>query len=57
MDLYIMNPKLEIIKVVDSASSVIWTRRYNEAGDFEVYIKADDAILEYMKPDNYILRI
>lgn len=56
MDLYIMNPELEIIKVVDSASSVIWVRRYNEAGDFEVYIKANDAILEHMKPDNYIKR-
>lgn len=56
MDLYIMNPDLEIIKVVDSASSVIWTRRYNEAGDFEVYIKANDDVLEYMQPDNYIKR-
>lgn len=56
MDLYILNPDLEIIKVIDSSSSVIWTRRYYEAGDFEVYIKADEEILNFLQPDHYIMR-
>ena len=56
MILYILNPELEIIKVIDSASSVIWTRRYYEAGDFEIYIKADDDIRKYLTPGNYIMR-
>lgn len=56
MILYVLNPELEIIKVVDAASSVIWTRRYYEAGDFEIYIKADDETRKYLSPGNYVMR-
>ena len=56
MVLYILNPELEIIKVIDSASSVIWTSRYYEAGDFEVYIRADEDIQKVLSPGNYLMR-
>ena len=56
MILYIMNTSLEMVKVIDTTSSVIWTRRYFEAGDFEIYMKADSEILEYLKPDNFVKR-
>ena len=56
MDLYILNPQKEIIKVLDSSSSVIWTRRYFECGDFEIYMKADSEILKYLTEDNLIMR-
>ena len=56
MILYILNPELEIIKVIDSASSIIWTSRYYEAGDFEVYIRADEGIQKALSPGNYLMR-
>lgn len=56
MILYIMNTSLEIVKVIDNASSVIWTRRYYEAGDFEIYIKADADVLPYLKEDHFVKR-
>lgn len=56
MLLYVMNPELELIKVIDDASSVIWTRRYYEAGDFEIYMKADADVLKYLAEDNFVRR-
>ena len=37
MDLYITNPKFELVGVIDSYTSLIWTERYNDCGDFEIY--------------------
>ena len=56
MILYIMNTSLEMVKVVDTTSSVIWTRRYFESGDFEIYMKADSEVLKYLVPDNFVKR-
>lgn len=56
MILYIMNPQLETIKPIDNASSVIWTRRYFESGDFEIYIHADAEILKCLQADNFVRR-
>ena len=42
---------------VDTASSVIWVSRYNEAGEFEVYIRDDAGVLgtAYAWPDECII--
>ena len=42
---------------VDTASSVIWASRYNEAGEFEVYIRDDSGVLStaYAWPDECII--
>lgn len=34
--------KYERTYAIDSASSVIWVQRYNDAGDFEIYIRASE---------------
>ena len=42
---------------VDTASSVIWVSKYNEAGEFEVYIRDDFGVLStaYAWPDECII--
>ena len=56
MELYVLNRNREMIGVVDHYESLIWTPRYYEVGDFEIYIKASPEIIELFAIDNYIVR-
>jgi len=57
MDLYIMNKQLQALDVIDYATSVIWTTRYYEAGDFELYVRADKKTLNLLQEGNMIYRL
>lgn len=37
MDVYLLNDDFQIIKIIDDFSSLIWRRRYYEAGNFELH--------------------
>lgn len=37
MDIYLLNGNFEIVKIIDDFSSLIWRRKYNEPGDFELH--------------------
>lgn len=56
MDIYTLNSDFEITGVIDSYSSVIWTTRYYEAGDFELYFAADKNILNLIQNNDYLVR-
>ena len=56
MDIYLLNSDFEIVKIVDGFPSLIWHRKYNEAGDFELHcthdLFADLAAAKYVyRPD------
>lgn len=36
-ELYLLNEKLQKIMLIENYQSIIWTERYNEPGDFELY--------------------
>lgn len=55
MELLVLNTAFESIALLDSYESLIWTDRYNEYGDFEIYFPMDKKLLDYLKPDNYLL--
>ena len=55
-DVYILNRDLETIGIVDNYESLIWTPRYFESGDFEIYTKASEEILTLLRLDNYVTR-
>lgn len=57
MDLYVMNKSLETIGIIDAYQSVIWTKRYFSAGDFELYLPATTKIIDLLQTGNYIYRI
>lgn len=44
------------IKVIDNATSVIWVKRFNAVGNFELYIKASTELLELFTGDLFITR-
>ena len=56
MEIYVLNRNREIVGVVDHYESLIWTSRYYEAGDFEIYIQASPETIELFSLDNYVDR-
>lgn len=54
MELLILNDNFEVIDVLDTFESLIWTDRYSDYGDFEVYTSANRSIIDKMKPNYYL---
>ena len=56
MVLYILNQTFQRVAVIDQYSSIIWTRRYWDVGDFELYVPADPDLLQYLQIGFYVFR-
>ena len=56
MDVYILNTSFKEIGVIDVYQSLIWTTRYYESGDFELYMPATETALEILQIGNYVER-
>lgn len=57
MDVYILNKDLNAVGLIDDYESLIWTPRYYEPGDFEIYTSASERTLSLLKLDNYVTRV
>lgn len=57
MEFYIVNESLDIIGIIDNYKSAIWTERYYESGDFEIYLSATEEILGTIQKNQYIVRM
>lgn len=55
MELTLLNTSLDAISVVDDYESLIWTDRYQEHGDFEIYTPVTIDILSVLKQDYYLI--
>ena len=55
MELTLLNTSLDAISVVDDYESLIWTDRYQECGDFEIYTPVTQDILSVLKQDYYLI--
>lgn len=56
MELYVLNQNYEKIAVIDYAKSIIWTKRYCETGDCEIYLPAETDALAILKKRNILQR-
>lgn len=56
MNLWIYDERLERVGVMDDYTSLIWSRRYNEIGDCEVYVGANERNLSLFKKGYFIIR-
>lgn len=56
MDIYVLNNNLDIVDVVDDCESIIWTSRFFEHGDFELYLPCSKDNLVRYAPDRYLMR-
>lgn len=55
MELTLLNTSLDAIAVIDDYESLIWTDRYQEYGDFEIYTPVTPDILSVVKQDYYLI--
>lgn len=54
MDLFVLDTNFQTLTVVDTYKSLIWTDRYNQYGDFELYTLMMNGVLDYLKQDYYL---
>lgn len=54
MDLYVLNTQFEKIAIIDAYQSVLWTDRYREPGEFEIYTPVTEYILQYAVAGYYL---
>ena len=56
MDIYVFDTAFDMVGIVDSYTSLIWTTRYYAPGDFELYLPATDAMITLLREDYYLCR-
>ena len=56
MNLFVLNQDFDVLAIVDTYKSLIWTDRFKECGDFELVKSMDLELLQYIKQDNYLWR-
>lgn len=54
MDIFVLDENLEIITVIDTYVSLIWTERYSACGDFELYTFADSNAISNLRKNRYL---
>ena len=57
MDIYIYNADLEQIGIIDQYKSLIWANRYNDLGDCELYVPANETNIQLLQIGRYIQRL
>ena len=56
MDIYVYNQNLQIVGIIDTFISVIWTPRYYKIGDFELSVSADSKMIGYIQRGYFLAR-
>lgn len=56
MELLILNNNYEAITTLEDVESVLWTKKFNDVGDCELYLSCNKEMLEMLKMDYYIYR-
>ena len=56
-DIYILDKNLDLIGIADGYKSCIWSNRYNELGDCEVYTQATTENFQLFSIGNYLMRM
>lgn len=55
MDLTVLNTSFETVYILDSYESLLWVDKFNDVGAFEIYTPVTPEILEYVKPNHYLV--
>lgn len=54
MNVFVLNKEFQSVGLVDVFKSFLWTDRYNQFGDFEIYTEANKSVMELLKEDYYL---
>lgn len=56
MELYILSPRYEIVGMIDETESVLWQKRYNDAGQCEIYVPCSAEMFSLLSRGKYVFR-
>lgn len=56
MDLFVLDTEFNRLAIIDTYESLVWSERYYQCGDFELYTPVTSDILENIKQDYYLTR-
>ena len=56
IDIRVYNPQLQLQGLVDTFSSLIWIRRYQTPGEFELHVPYSERYRELLTPENIVQR-
>lgn len=54
MNIFLLNEKFESVELIDYFQSFIWSDRFREIGDFELYVSVDNKSVSEIKQDMYM---
>lgn len=54
MEPIVLTPNLTSVDIVDNFDSFIWTERFDDVGEFELYLPTNSEGLQYILPDNFL---
>lgn len=57
MEIYVLDGNLNMIGLVDTYKSCIWSNRYYDLGDCEIYIEASIEMMNLLSKGNYLMRL
>lgn len=56
MQLYVYSPQMEVLGVVEEITSLVWTRRYWEPGEFKMLVPFNDTHNKLLQEDNIVIK-
>ena len=56
MQLYVYSPQMEMLGVVEEITSLVWTRRYWEPGDFKMLVPFNDTHNKLLQENNIVIK-
>lgn len=56
MKVYILDSNYDKLGYIDEADSILWTKKYNDVGECEIYTQANITMFEWLRKGNYIYR-
>lgn len=56
MQLYVYSPQMEMLGVVEEITSLVWTRRYWEPGEFKMLVPFNDTHNKLLQEDNIVIK-
>lgn len=57
IDIYVLDADLKIIGIIDSYASLIWSKRYADIGDCELYLPATMEMIALLEKGHYLARL
>lgn len=56
IELIVYNDKFEKMGIITDSESIIWHKKYNDIGEFEIYLPASSDNIMFLKEDFYVVR-